>query len=253
MANEEIDEIQDEISQKIVEGLKDPARSENEDLSLKNHIEARVNRSPMRALKWCRDKTNFYFEVYIELTESEGVQGLRVFRKSDDKLMRDLQVPMRSNPKSGKVETIIFHNNKAIIALLVKQIIDKNNNLDDLEAAIIAEIVTGKGNPIGTSATNLSGVAPKDCGFMRSPCTIIKWLNDNSPYVFRSFAKLTDTGGSQGLMVYSQETGDLVREVSVPIGGGLKANPKKDIYKNNRKILLKAVDRIWNKIQNGGF
>ena len=53
--------------------------------------------------------------------------------------------------------------------------------------------------------------------------------------------------------MFDENTGVLDRELCVPIAGGTRANPKKDIYKNNRKILLRAVDRVWKKIQDGGW
>jgi len=252
MANDELDDIQSEMNTEVLDGRKDPARYDGEDLSQKTVVEARVKASPMRALKWCGDKTNFYFEVYFELTESDGTQGLRVYKKSDDSLVRDIRVPMGGGD-TGQAQNQIYINNRTIITLLVQQILSKSNDLDALEAAMLAAISTGRSNPIGYSGENTAGLSPAQANFSRSPCRTLNWLNSNSPYGFISFTQLRADGGEQGLKIYSDDTGQLVKTFSVPVGGGKNADPRKSIYKNNRKILMTAVNVVWKKIQNGGW
>ena len=236
-----LDTIQSEISTNIVEGLRDPARASTDSMVGLTSAEARTKASPMRALRWARQESDFKYELYIELTESDGCQGLMIYNESDSSLVDDLCVPMRGG-FSGKIQNIIYENNKKIAELLVSHIENDIAEWSDLEAAITAEIVTGKENPLGYGGP-MAGLSPAEAD-LRNPSRCLKWLNDNSDYGFKSITKLRDDGGDQGLKVYDND-GEYLRTLSVPLGGGVDADPRKLIYRNNSKILLKAISVVW--------
>jgi len=113
-------------------------------------------------------------------------------------------------------------------------------NLDQLELLLEEKISDGKTNPIGYGGGSLAGVSLQDANVMRSPCAALRWMADNSDYIYETFVTLSDTQGWQGINIYNKD-GSLHRQIKVPMGGGENADPMKTIYANNKKIVLETL------------
>jgi hypothetical protein len=122
-------------------------------------------------------------------------------------------------------------------------------DLTQLELAI-QNAIRGDGNgAIGTTAGNLKGINIKDVpNLMRSPCTALKWLDDNTPYTFQTFVELTAHEGRQGIRAVNK-LGVVVKEISSPIYGGEDSDPMKIIYQNNKAIITETIKYVLS-LQN---
>jgi hypothetical protein len=115
------------------------------------------------------------------------------------------------------------------------------------------KVTDGRTNPIGYGGGDMTGVPMKDADLMRSPCRALKWMSDNSPFEFETYARLTYEKGYQGLIVRNKLTGEIIETVEVVMGGGEDGNPKNQIYINNRKIIIQALRTIQDKLDEGGW
>ena len=86
---------------------------------------------------------------------------------------------------------------------------------------------------------------------MRSPCRALRWLSDNSLFTFETFVTLSSVEGWQGINVYNKD-GTLHRCIKVQMGGGENADPKNQIYINNRAIILEAITMLQEDLNLGG-
>lgn len=114
-------------------------------------------------------------------------------------------------------------------------------DFDELEARLEEKISEGRTNPIGYGGGDLSGLTLAEADVMRSPCRALRWLRDNSDYKFRTFVELDDDIGWQGIYIYNKSDGSLHRTIRVRMGGGENADPKNQIYINNRRIILETL------------
>ena len=115
------------------------------------------------------------------------------------------------------------------------------------------KITDGKRDPIGYGGGSLEGLTLREAEVFRSPCRALRWLTDNSPFVFETFVRLTHSEGYQGLIVRNKKTGAILRTVEVRMGGGEDGDPKNAIYINNRKIIREAIKLVQDKLDAGGW
>jgi len=115
------------------------------------------------------------------------------------------------------------------------------------------KVADGKTNPIGYGGGSMVGVPMAEADLMRSPCRALRWMYDNSPFEFETYVRLTHSQGHQGLIVRSKDTGKVLRTVEVIMGGGEDADPKNQIYRNNRRIIVEALRIIQEKLDAGGW
>lgn len=113
-------------------------------------------------------------------------------------------------------------------------------NFDDLQAILEQKISEGRTNPIGYGGGSLTGVSLIEAEVMRSPCRALRWLEDNSDYVYETFVRLSSSEGWQGINIFNKD-GSLFRKIEVPMGGGENADPRQTIYINNRTIILETL------------
>jgi hypothetical protein len=118
-----LDELQERLEGKISEGRTNPIGYGGGDLTGIPLIEADVMRSPCRALRWAADNSNYSFQTFVDLSDVEGWQGIRVFNK-DGTLHRELKVKMGGGADSDPMRTI-YLNNKTIIMELVTMVAEE--------------------------------------------------------------------------------------------------------------------------------
>ncbi len=124
-------------------------------------------------------------------------------------------------------------------------------NFDALQVILENKISEGRTNPIGYGGGDLAGIPLIQADIMRSPCRILRWMRDNSDYSYQTFVDLDDTEGWQGIRIFNKSDGSLYREIKVKMGGGENADPKNQIYINNRIILLEALKFICDELGIG--
>lgn len=73
-----------------------------------------VNQSPCAQLKWLEDNTPFNWEAYVTLTYDGGYQGLRVTRKSNGTLVRNLKFPIMGGDDSDPYRQIPVNHRRMI-------------------------------------------------------------------------------------------------------------------------------------------
>lgn len=113
-------------------------------------------------------------------------------------------------------------------------------NFDALQTRLEERVSDGRTNPIGYGGGDLTGVSLLDADVMRSPCRALKWMSDNSPYDYETFVRLSSSEGWQGINIFNKD-GTLYRKIEVKMGGGENADPKNQIYINNRAIIIEAI------------
>lgn len=124
-------------------------------------------------------------------------------------------------------------------------------DLDQLQIRLENKVSEGRTNPIGYGGGDLTGVSLVAADVMRSPCRMLRWMSDNSPYNYETFVTLSDVEGWQGINIYNKN-GTLHRQIKVKMGGGENADPKNQIYINNRAILLESLMFICEELGIGG-
>jgi hypothetical protein len=124
-------------------------------------------------------------------------------------------------------------------------------NFDELQTRLEEKISEGRTNPIGYGGGDLTGMSIIEADVMRSPCRALRWLSDNSLFNFETFVTLSSVEGWQGINVYNKD-GTLHRTIKVQMGGGENADPKNQIYINNRAIILEAIAMLWEELNLGG-
>jgi hypothetical protein len=87
----------------------------------------------------------------------------------------------------------------------------------------------------------------QDAGIQRSPCGALKWLNQNNPWgaSFQTFVELEYNNGSQGIRAI--KNGNVVKEIKIPIYGGLDGDPMKIIYQNNKTIIGQTIKHVLSQ------
>ena len=117
-------------------------------------------------------------------------------------------------------------------------------DLTPLEQTISSQIDKGPKSIVGTTAKDLKGVSPQDVpNFMRSPCTALKWLEDNTPYEYETFVRMRKDGCWQGIIAFNEQ-GNEVAKIEVPVRGGEDGDPMKIIYQNNKIIITETVKYV---------
>jgi hypothetical protein len=76
--------------------------------------QAGVMRSPCRALRWMSDNSEYRYETLVKLSDLGGSQGMYVYSKEDDSLIRSIGNPMGGGPNDDP-ERRIYKDNTAII------------------------------------------------------------------------------------------------------------------------------------------
>jgi hypothetical protein len=109
------DDLEAILNSKISEGRTNPIGYGGGDLTGVSVMDAQIGRSPCRALRWLRDNSPYTYQTFVELSDEQGWQGVRIFNKSDGSLVREVKVPMGGGSDSDPMVTI-YRNNKAIIA-----------------------------------------------------------------------------------------------------------------------------------------
>lgn len=101
------------LESKISEGRSNPIGYGGGDLTGVSLKDADVMRSPCRALRWLCDNSPYDYETFVELSSTEGWQGINIYNKNGT-LYRRIEVAMGdaegSDPKNS-----IYKNNRAII------------------------------------------------------------------------------------------------------------------------------------------
>jgi len=235
----DLDVLQARIETKVKDGFTNPIHYHGDDLVDMPAEEAMAVGSPCRALRWLRDNSDYHYETFVELSDTEGWQGIDIFNKSDDTLHRTIKVKMGGGENANPAAQIQI-NNKTIIAETI-DVIANDLDFDELETRLETKISDGRTNPIGYGGGSLVGMSFIDAEVMRSPCRALRWMTDNSAYKYITFVRLSDTAGSQGIDILDKGDRSLVREISVPMGGGCNADPKTGIYNNNKRIIMEAL------------
>jgi len=124
-------------------------------------------------------------------------------------------------------------------------------DFDELLNRLENKISEGRTNPIGYGGGDLTGMSLLEADVMRSPCRALRWLGDNSLYNFETFVTLSDVEGWQGIRAFNKD-GTLHREIKVRMGGGENADPKNQIYINNRAIIMEAIMMLHEELSLGG-
>ena len=124
-------------------------------------------------------------------------------------------------------------------------------SLEILQQSIEEEVRGNGKGAIGTTAGDLTGKgfdSPEMKGAMRSPCTLLKWLNQNNKwgFTFQTFVQLDFDGGVQGIRAINDK-GVTVKEISVPIYGGEDGDPMKIIYQNNKQIIGQTIKYVLSQ------
>jgi hypothetical protein len=116
-------------------------------------------------------------------------------------------------------------------------------DFDELQSRLENKVSEGRTNPIGYGGGDLTGLSIIEADVMRSPCRALRWAADNSNYNYETFVTLSDVEGWQGINIYNKN-GTLHRTIKVKMGGGENADPKNQIYINNRAILMELIGMV---------
>lgn len=206
-------------------------------------VDAGLESDPCKSMRWIRDNSDYSVEVFIMLSSKSGEQGVKIFNKSDGSEAACLCVPMGSS-NFGNVADQIHHNIKTVIDDTVQFIEDGGSDFSILTASLKDKI--GEGNPIGYGGGEVTLMS-----IGKSPCRALAWMTANSPYEFKSYARLSDEGGYQGFIVSQEDEDDVILESPMPdLDGG---DPKNQIYRANRKFIFRGIRIIQEKISEGGW
>lgn len=226
----DFDKLQEILTANFLDREANPIKY-NKDLV--DDIAQEIHRSPVIAMKWMSDNYRYEWQTFVELSASEGWQGVRAFNKKG-KLHKEIKVPLGGG-EASEVGDQIYINNKRITNAVL-DFVSGERGFKKLEKRIHKEVSEGKTNPMGFTGGSLEGVPLMKAGVFRSPCGALQWMNDNTDYTFKTFVELAYDKGEQGLLVY--QDGELIKRIAVPMGGGDNHDPNKVIYENNKRILM---------------
>lgn len=124
-------------------------------------------------------------------------------------------------------------------------------DLTQLENNILAAMAGNGKKALGTTSQDLTGVPFTEVmqGGRRIECASIKWLNQNNPWgvTFKTFIELGEDGGTQGVRAYNGQ-GNVVKEISSEIYGGVSGDPMKAMDTRNRQIIGEVVKYVISQI-----
>lgn len=243
----DLDKLDERINTKLSDGISNPITYYGEDLTGISIDDPKVTGSPCKFLRWLKDNSNYKYQTFVYLTDTEGTQGINIYNKSDNSLYKKIEVPMGGGESSAP-KNQIYINNRKIISETIK-VINNSLGFDSLQSRLEELISEGRSNLIGYGGGDLTGVPLAEAGLMRSPCRALRWMTDNSQYRYETFVTLSDTEGSQGINIYNKDDGALHRTISVAMGGGANSDPKNLIYSNNKAIIMEAVLAVQESLE----